>query len=78
MAESPKEHMLVVNERAVILEVFRELFENEGHSVTVNKFVRLDSKETLLDIEELHPDVIVLDFLKGKNRLAGSCCSCCG
>jgi twitching motility two-component system response regulator PilH len=61
--------VLVVNDCAVILEVFRALFEDEGYRVTINKFVTLDSKETLNEIEELNPDVILLDFLIGKEPL---------
>jgi CheY-like chemotaxis protein len=61
--------VLVVNDCAVILEVFRALFEDEGYRVTINKFVTLDSKETLNEIDELNPDVILLDFLIGKEPL---------
>jgi DNA-binding response OmpR family regulator len=54
-------HVLVVNDTKEILELFRELLEEEGFRVSLSSF-------TVNDIDEivgLAPDLVILDFLMG-------------
>jgi len=69
MAIMPQKHLLVVNDTPAILQVFRDLFEDEGFRVTVDTFSSFDSGTKYLEIKTLAPDVIILDFLIGGEPL---------
>lgn len=54
-------HVLVINDTKEILDLFRELLEEEGFRVSLSSF-------TVNDIDEmvkLAPDLVILDFLIG-------------
>lgn len=67
--ETTKRHLLVINDTPAILDVFRELFEDEGYRVTVDTFSSFDAGAKLGQIKDLAPDVIILDFLIGGEPL---------
>lgn len=69
MAGSSKKHLLVVNDTPAILQVFRDLFEDEGFRVTLDRFSSFDSGTKYEEIKTLRPDVIILDFLIGGEPL---------
>lgn len=69
MATTPQKHLLVVNDTPAILQVFRDLFEDEGFRVTVDTFSSFDTGTKYLEIKTLCPDVIILDFLIGGEPL---------
>ncbi len=58
-------HILVVNDTQDILEVFRMLLEGEGYTVTLSSF----PLQKASDIEQLSPDLIILDVVFGEERL---------
>jgi CheY-like chemotaxis protein len=58
---TPPRHILVVNDTQEILDLFREILEEEGYRVTLSTFTFRD----LDDIITLQPDLIILDFLVG-------------
>ena len=62
-AEKPS-HILVVNDTQEILELFRELLEEEGYRVTLYSYAIMDMNE----IERVEPDLIILDYIFGGER----------
>lgn len=56
-----KQHILVINDTQEILELFRELLEEEGYRVTLSSF----ALQELDDIVALAPDLVILDFIIG-------------
>jgi DNA-binding response OmpR family regulator len=56
------QHILALNDDQDILELFRVALEEEGYEVTVSLIVF----EKLADIEQLRPDLILLDLRMGK------------
>jgi CheY-like chemotaxis protein len=56
---SQKHHILCINDSNEVLELFRELLEEEGYRVTTQSYVDKD----LDAIGELKPDLIVLDYM---------------
>ena len=61
--ESAK-HILVINDTQEILELFRELLEEEGYRVTLYSFAIMDMSE----VERVAPDLIILDYVFGGER----------
>jgi len=60
-----KPHVLVINDTQEILDLFRDILEEEGYRVTLSSFTFQDVRE----VEQLAPDLIVLDFLIGGEAL---------
>lgn len=58
-------HILVVNDTEEILELFRELLEEEGYRVTLLSFAQRE----LAPIEAAQPDLIILDLMFGSENL---------
>ena len=56
--------ILVVNDTQEILELFRELLEEEGYEVVLYSFAITDMRE----IERIRPDLIILDYIFGGER----------
>lgn len=56
-----KTRVLVVNDTQEILELFREILEEEGYEVVLSSF----GVQELTDIRKVKPDLIILDFLFG-------------
>lgn len=54
-------HILVVNDTQEILDLFREILEEDGFRVSLSAFAIND----LGSILELTPDLVILDFLMG-------------
>jgi CheY-like chemotaxis protein len=54
-------HVLVVNDTVEILDLFRELLEEEGYRVSLYSFAFRD----LAEIKADRPDLIILDFIIG-------------
>lgn len=58
-------HILVVNDTQDILEIFRILLESEGYRVTLSSL----PLQKAADIEQLNPDLIILDVVFGEEKL---------
>ena len=56
--------ILVVNDTQEILELFRMLLEGEGYEVVLAGF----PIQQMSDIEQIHPDLIILDLVFGDQR----------
>lgn len=54
-------HVVVVNDTQEILDLFREILEDEGYRVTLYSYAFRDVSE----IEAHDPDLIILDFMIG-------------
>ena len=59
--ESRQRHVLVVNDTQEILDLFREILEDEGYRVSLYSYAFRD----LAEIKQLAPDLIILDFIIG-------------
>jgi DNA-binding response OmpR family regulator len=59
--EAQPRHVLVVNDTQEILDLFREILEEEGYRVSLYSFTIRD----LAEIEAKQPDLIILDFMIG-------------
>lgn len=57
----PSRHVLVVNDTQEILDLFREILEDEGYRVSLYSYAFRD----LAEIEAQNPDLIILDFMIG-------------
>lgn len=60
-AATPSRHILVVNDTQEILDLFRDILEEEGYRVSVSTFTFRDLDEII----DLRPDLIILDFMIG-------------
>ena len=56
-----KTRVLVVNDTQEILDLFRDILEDEGYEVVLSSF----GFKELDDIREINPDLVILDFLFG-------------
>lgn len=56
-----KTRVLVVNDTQEILDLFRDILEDEGYDVVLSSF----GFKELDDIREINPDLVILDFLFG-------------
>ena len=62
MAPDPaKHHILVINDTQEVLEVMRDLLEDEGYRVTLHS----DAIRDIERIREIAPDMVILDHLMG-------------
>ena len=61
MSGARQRHLLVVNDTPEILDLFREILEEEGYRVSLSSYAFRD----LDDIKCDRPDLIVLDFIIG-------------
>jgi CheY-like chemotaxis protein len=59
-----KKHIFVVNDDKAILNLFKELLEEEGYQVTLDAF-RGKTQELHDDIAKAQPDLAILDFIVG-------------
>ncbi len=57
--------ILIVNDTAEILDMFRVVLEDEGYEVVLFSF----PLRKIEDIEALHPDLIILDLIFGGEKL---------
>lgn len=56
--------ILVVNDTQEILELFREMLEEEGYDVILSG----NPVQQIREVEEIHPDLIILDLVFGDER----------
>jgi CheY-like chemotaxis protein len=62
-------HILVINDVPALLDLFRELLEEEGYQVSVDGFSAVTLEQQLARVKAIAPDLIVLDFLIGGEDL---------
>ena len=58
-------HILVVNDTQEILDLFREILEEEGYRVSLYSYAVQDISE----VKEIRPDLVILDFIIGGEAL---------
>ena len=58
-------HVYVINDTPAILDLFRELLEEEGYRVTTDSFNPMELEAKLAEIRDAGPDLVVLDFMIG-------------
>ena len=56
-----QEHIVVVNDTQEILDLFRDILEEEGYRVSLYSYAFKD----IADISALQPDLVILDFVIG-------------
>jgi CheY-like chemotaxis protein len=56
------QRILVIDDTEEILEFFRMILEEEGYEVHLSS----TTPESLTDIEHVHPDLLILDFMMGE------------
>ena len=62
MTDQPRpRHILVVNDTQEILNLFRDILEEEGYTVSLYSYAFRD----LVEIKRVKPDLLILDFLIG-------------
>ena len=61
-------HVLVINDTPEILDLFRELLEEAGYRVSVDRFTLALDKQ-LAETKRLKPDLVVLDYIIGAEGL---------
>jgi CheY-like chemotaxis protein len=61
-------HLLVVNDTPELLELFAALLGAEGYQVTTDRFTA-EVGEVLQRVRDLQPDLLVLDFMIGREGL---------
>lgn len=61
-APRPKGHVHVINDTPEILDVFRMVFEDEGYTVTTDRFTT-ELAPKLAHVRELKPDLLILDLI---------------
>jgi CheY-like chemotaxis protein len=66
--QEPK-HIYVINDEATLLSLLRELLEEEGYRATLETFDPSGIEGQLQRLREVQPDLVVLDFLIGGERL---------
>lgn len=57
-------HILVINDTQEILDLFKDILEEEGFRVTLSSFAFQDVR----DVEQIQPDLAILDLLFGDDR----------
>ena len=62
-------HVYVLNDTPAILELFRELLEDEGYRVTTDAFNIVAMDEKLADIKRAKPDALILDYMIGGEQV---------
>jgi len=58
------QRILVIDDTQEILDLLRTILEKDGYEVHVARYIF----EDLHEIEQLHPDLIILDFMIGKQN----------
>ncbi len=61
-ATAQQKHIFVINDTVAILDLFRELLEEEGYRVTTDGF-SVELMEMLGRVKADRPDLLVLDFI---------------
>ena len=58
-------HILVINDTQEILDLFREILEEEGYRVSLYAYAFQD----IAEVREVQPDLVILDFMIGGESL---------
>jgi CheY-like chemotaxis protein len=53
------QHILIVDDNAELLELYRDLLEPEGYRLTT----LINTDNIILKLKELQPDIVLLDFI---------------
>jgi len=61
VVETTAPHILVINDTQEILDLFRELLEDEGYRVSLYSYAFKD----MMEIKALDPDLVIIDFMIG-------------
>lgn len=56
--------ILVINDTQEILDIFRDLLEEEGYEVVLSSYLIMDMRE----VAQIKPDLIVLDYIFGAEK----------
>ena len=56
--------ILVVNDTQDILDLFRDMLEDEGYEIVLSSF----PFKNIHDIEKIEPDLVILDFIFGNEQ----------
>ena len=67
--KATQKHIFVLNDEPAILVLLQEILEDEGYRVTLDTFGRVGVREQYERIAEEQPDLVILDFLIGKEPL---------
>jgi DNA-binding response OmpR family regulator len=60
-----RSHIFVINDTPAILDLFRELLEDEGFRVTTDTFNPVNLDRELAAIRQARPDLVILDYMIG-------------
>ncbi len=64
-----QKHIFVMNDTPAILDLFKELLEEEGYQVTLDRFEATAIGEKVTDIKQAKPDLVILDYIIGAEGL---------
>jgi len=59
--ETAAKHILVINDTQEILDLFREILEEEGYRVSLYSYAFQD----IAEVRDVRPDLVILDFVIG-------------
>jgi CheY-like chemotaxis protein len=62
-------HVMVINDTAEILDLFRDILEEEGFRVTTGSMVAGGLHDAVREIKRVMPDLLILDYLFGNEPL---------
>ncbi len=63
------EHIMVLNDVAEILDLFKEILEEGGYTVTLGSMVPGEIGRTFKEVQRVMPDLLIADFLFGHEPL---------
>lgn len=64
-----QKHIFVMNDTPAILDLFKELLEEEGYQVTLDRFEATAIAQKVTDIKQAKPDLVILDYIIGAEGL---------
>ena len=67
--DAKRKHIFVMNDTPAILDLFKELLEEEGYQVTLDRFEATAIAQKVIDIKQAKPDLVILDYIIGAEGL---------
>lgn len=64
-----KKHIFVINDVDAVLDVMRDLLQDEGYNVSLDNFSDRDLSQTVQRVSEAGPDAIILDLMVGDEAM---------